>query len=40
MPKFSIDLQLFDELKYHFTYSAELSFWGYDAAVKHKYYLS
>ena len=40
MPKFSIDLQLFDELKYHFTYSAELSFWGYDAAVKQKYYLS
>ena len=40
MPKFSIDLQLFDELKYHFTYSAELSFWGYDGAVKEKYYLS
>ena len=40
MPKFSIDLQLFDELKYHFTYSAELSFWGYDAATKQKYYLS
>ena len=29
MPKFSIDLQLWDELKYHFSYSAELSFWGY-----------
>ena len=40
MPKFSIDLQLFDELKYHFTYSAELSFWGYDAATLQKYYLS
>ena len=40
MPKFSIDLQLFDALKYHFTYSAELSFWGYDAATKQKYYLS
>jgi TonB-linked SusC/RagA family outer membrane protein len=40
MPKFSIDLQLFDELKYHFTYSAELSFWGYNAATLQKYYLS
>ena len=40
MPKFSLDLQLFDELRYHFTYSAELSFWGYDAATKQKYYLS
>ena len=40
MPKFSIDLQLFDELKYHFTYSAELSFWGYDGATKQMYYLS
>jgi TonB-linked SusC/RagA family outer membrane protein len=40
MPKFSLDLQLYDELRYHFTYSAELSFWGYDAATKQKYYLS
>ena len=40
MPKFSIDLQLFDALKYHFTYSAELSFWGYDGATKEHYYLS
>ncbi|MBR2102217.1 MAG: TonB-dependent receptor [Prevotella sp.] len=40
MPKFSIDLQLWDELKYHFTYSAELSFWGYNGATLQKYYLS
>ena len=40
MPKFSLDLQLWDELKYHFTYSAEMSFWGYDASVRQKYYLS
>ena len=40
MPKFSIDLQLWDELKYHFTYSAELSFWGNDGATLQKYYLS
>lgn len=26
VPKFSIDLQLWDNLKYHFTYSADLSF--------------
>ena len=40
MPKFSIDLQLWDTLKYHFTYSAELSFWGYNAATLQKFYLS
>ena len=40
MPKFSIDLQLWDELKYHFSYSAELSFWGYEGATLQKYYLS
>ena len=40
MPKFSVDLQLWDALKYHFTYSAELSFWGYSGATKQEYYLS
>lgn len=40
MPKFSLDLQLWDALKYHFTYSAELSFWGNNGATLHKYYLS
>ena len=40
MPKFSIDLQLWDELKYHFSYSAELSFWGYEGATLQTYYLS
>ena len=40
MPKFTVDLQLWDELRYHFSYSAELSFWGYDAATLQKYYLS
>lgn len=40
MPRFTIDLQLFDELKYHFSYNAELSFWGYDGATLQKYYLS
>ena len=40
MPKFSLDLQLWDNLKYNFTYSAELSFWGYNAATLQKFYLS
>ena len=40
MPKFSLDLQLWDELKYHFSYSAELSFWGYEGATLQKYYFS
>ncbi|MDL2303719.1 TonB-dependent receptor [Bacteroides sp. OttesenSCG-928-D19] len=40
VPKFSIDLQLWDNLKYHFNYSADMGFWGNDAATKTKYYLS
>lgn len=40
VPKFSFDVQLWDNLKYHFTYSADLSFWGYDSAVTSLYYLS
>lgn len=40
MPKFALDVQLWDNLKYHFTYSADMSFWGYDGATLTKYYLS
>ena len=40
MPKFTVDLQLYDGLKYHFNWSAELSFWGNEAAGLQKYYLS
>ncbi|MBR4365014.1 MAG: SusC/RagA family TonB-linked outer membrane protein, partial [Prevotella sp.] len=40
MPKFAIDLQLWDNLKYHFTWSAEQSFWGSSAATTEKYYFS
>lgn len=40
VPKFGIDLQLWDNLKYHFSYSADMSFWGYDAATVSKHYLS
>ena len=37
MPKFSIDLQLWDNLKYHFTWSAEQSFWGSESATVSKF---
>ena len=40
MPKFSLDVQLWDNLKYHFTWSAEQSFWGTEAATLTKFYLS
>ena len=40
MPKFSLDLQIWDGLSYHFTWSAEQSFWGYNAATLQEYYLS
>lgn len=40
VPKFSLDLQLWENLKYHFSYSADMSFWGYDGATTSKYYLS
>jgi len=40
MPKVSIDLQIWDNLKYHFTYTSELSFWGNENATTQLYYLS
>ncbi len=40
VPKFSADLQLWDNLKYHFNYSADMGFWGNEGATKTKYYLS
>ena len=40
VPKFSLDLQLWDNLKYHFSYSADMAFWGYDGATTSKFYLS
>ncbi len=40
MPKFTIDLQLWDNLSYHFNWSAEQSFWGYGAATLQRYYFS
>ena len=40
VPKFTFDLQLWDNLKYHFTYNVDLSFWGNNAATLSKYYHS
>ena len=40
VPHFNITLGLWDNLKYSFSYSSDLSFWGYDGAVKSLYYLS
>jgi len=40
MPKFTIDLQLWDNLKYHFNYYSEISFWGNNSATLQKFYLS
>lgn len=40
MPKFSLDLQLYDNLKYHFSWSAEQSCWGNESAQVRNYYLS
>ncbi len=40
MPKLSLDLQIWDNLKYHFTWSAEQNFWGNHAATLQKYYFS
>lgn len=40
VPKFSIDLQLWDNLKYHFNYSADMGFWGNEDATTSRFYLS
>lgn len=40
VPKFNIDLNIWDNLKYHFMYSADMAFWGSDSSVKSLYYLS
>lgn len=40
VPKFSFDLQLWDNIKYHFSYSVDLGFWGSDSYNATKWYLS
>lgn len=37
---FSFELGLWDNLKYRFSYSPDISFWGNDGAVRSTYYLS
>lgn len=37
---FSVELNIWDNLKYRFSYSPDISFWGNDGAVKSLYYLS
>lgn len=40
MPRFNVDLQIWDNIKYHFSYSAEVSHWGNEGATKQLYFLS
>lgn len=40
IPQFNLDLQIWDNIKYHFSYSAELSYWGHTGATKQLFYLS
>ncbi len=40
VPSFKIDLQLWDNLKYHFSYSADLAFYGNSGGTTSLYYLS
>lgn len=40
VPKFAINLQLWDNLKYQFSYSADMGFWGNEGATTSNYYLS
>lgn len=40
VPKFALDFGIWENLKYHFSYSADLAFWGSDSAVISNYYLS
>lgn len=37
---FSFELNIWDNLKYRFSYSPDISFWGNDGAVTSRYYLS
>lgn len=39
MPRLTLDLQIWDNIKYHFNYNAEMSFWGNESATTQLYYL-
>lgn len=40
VPSVSLDVQLWDNLKFRTSFNADMSFWGYDGAVKSLYYFS
>ena len=40
VPSISVDLQLWDNLKYRFSYNVDMGFWGNDGVTKSLYYLS
>ena len=40
VPSVNVDIQLWDNLKYRFSYNADMGFWGNDGAVKSLYYFS
>ncbi len=40
VPHFKVSLGLWDNLTYSFSYNSDLSFWGYNGAVKSLYYFS
>lgn len=40
VPNFTIELGIWDNIKYRFNYSADLSFWGNEGATLQKFYLS
>jgi TonB-linked SusC/RagA family outer membrane protein len=40
VPSFSLDIQLWDNIKFRSSFSVDMSFWGNDGAVKSLYYFS
>lgn len=40
VPNFAAELQIWDNIKYRFSYSADLAFWGNEGATLQNYYLS
>ena len=40
VPNFTVELQIWDNIKYRFNYSADMSFWGNEGATTQLYYLS
>ncbi len=40
VPSLNVDIQLWDNLKYRFSYNADMGFWGNDGVVNNLYYFS